>query len=54
LIDEVRDSIRNGARLSRAGARQNQDGPFNGGGSFALPGIQFVKECHVGEWACVK
>ena len=54
LIDQVGDAIRDGARFARPGAGQNQYRSFNGCCSFALPGIQFVKECHDGEWARLK
>jgi hypothetical protein len=42
----MRDAIRHGPRLTRAGARQNQHGTFKGRCGFQLSGIQFVKECH--------
>ena len=51
LLDQVRDPVGNGARFARARPGENQDRTFNGGRGFALPGIQFVKECHVGRWA---
>ena len=51
LVDQVSDAIGDGARLARAGARENQYGSFNCSCGFALSGIQFVKECHDGEWA---
>ena len=51
LLDQVRDPIGDGARLARARAGKNQDGAINSGCGFMLPGIQFVKECHVGRRA---
>jgi hypothetical protein len=42
LLDQVRDSVGNGARFPRAGPGEDQDGTFNGGSCFVLPGIQLV------------
>jgi hypothetical protein len=51
LLDQVRDPVSDGASLACARAGKNQDGTFNGGRSFMLPGIQFVKKSHVGRRA---
>jgi hypothetical protein len=40
LIDEVGDAVGDGARLSCAGARENQDGAFSGDDGFALAGVE--------------
>jgi hypothetical protein len=42
LLDQIGDAIRDGARLARSGAGQNQYGALNGGGGFALSGVEFV------------
>jgi hypothetical protein len=49
LFNQMSDSVCNRASFARAGARKDQDGAFSGCRSFTLPGIQFFKECHVGE-----
>jgi hypothetical protein len=42
LLDQVSDTVSNGARFASARSGENQDRAFDGGGGFPLPGIQFV------------
>src|ERR1700722_11482969 len=51
LLDQVRDPVSNGARFPRARTGKYEDGTINRGRGLVLPGIQFVKEYHVGRRA---
>ncbi len=51
LLDQMGNSIGDGACFARARARQDQHRAFESCCRFALSGIQFVKESHFAEWA---